>query len=196
MRRLALLVPLLLLAACTSARPIPFPSSLPVGSAGHALRVGPLDRTFRTYRPASLPSGGKVALVLVLHGGAGTGRQAEQSYGWDAVADRDGFVLAYPDGIGRLPVKIDGPPVPDLIATWRATDSCPRPSVSTSGPVTTTTARCPSGRVVELIAVAGAGHQWPGSAAPGPVASRLLHLDPPSTALDATGTIAAFFGLE
>jgi polyhydroxybutyrate depolymerase len=277
------------------------------GSAEHTLRVGSLDRTFRTYRPSSLPAGRKAALVLVLHGAVGTGRQAEQSYGWDAVADRDGFVLAFPDGIGRtwnvspdccgkaaldgvddvgflkalvasvsaatpidpgrvyvtgisngamlsyrlacettlfaaiapvagtminpcphpspisvlhihgksdqtipygggpgrrdnegtgrLPVKIDGPPVPDLIATWRATDSCPDPSVTTSGPVTTTLARCPSGRVVELIAVAGAGHQWPGSAGPGPVASRLLHLDPPSTALDATATIAAFFGL-
>jgi polyhydroxybutyrate depolymerase len=58
--------------------------------------------------------------------------------------------------------------------------------------VTTSTAKCPAGRTVELITIAGAGHQWPG-AAPSPVAQRLLHLDPPSTALDATAVIWQFF---
>jgi len=96
-------------------------------------------------------------------------------------------------GTGRLPVKIDGPAVPALLAQWRGTDSCPAPSVSTAGPVTTSVARCPAGRVVELITIAGAGHQWPGSPGPGPTASRLLHLDPPSTALNATDTIWHFF---
>jgi polyhydroxybutyrate depolymerase len=93
----------------------------------------------------------------------------------------------------RLPVKIDGPSVPDLIATWRGVDSCAAPAVATAGVVTTSVAACPQGRAVELITVAGAGHQWPGSAGPGPLASRLLQLDPPSTALNATDTIWRFF---
>jgi polyhydroxybutyrate depolymerase len=53
-------------------------------------------------------------------------------------------------------------------------------------------ATCPGGRAVELITIAGAGHQWPG-AVPDPVAQRLLHTDPPSTAVDATDLIWAFF---
>jgi polyhydroxybutyrate depolymerase len=48
------------------------------------------------------------------------------------------------------------------------------------------------GRTVELITIAGAGHQWPG-ATPDPLAQRLLHADPPSTALNATQVIWQFF---
>jgi polyhydroxybutyrate depolymerase len=58
--------------------------------------------------------------------------------------------------------------------------------------VMTSIADCPGGRSVELITIIGAGHQWPGGA-PKPVVERILGLDPPSTALDATATIWAFF---
>jgi polyhydroxybutyrate depolymerase len=92
----------------------------------------------------------------------------------------------------RLPVKIDGPPVPDLVATWRATDKCAAPTTTVDGPVTISAATCPDGRAVELITVAGAGHQWPG-AAPKPGAERLLKLDPPTQAVKATPTIWEFF---
>jgi hypothetical protein len=37
----------------------------------------------------------------MLHGGFGSARQAQKSYGWDAEADRGQFVVAYPDGLGR-----------------------------------------------------------------------------------------------
>jgi polyhydroxybutyrate depolymerase len=64
--------------------------------------------------------------------------------------------------------------------------------VKTAGVVTTSIAACPGGRTVELITIAGAGHQWPG-AVPNLVAQRLLHTDPPSTALNATQVIWQFF---
>jgi polyhydroxybutyrate depolymerase len=64
--------------------------------------------------------------------------------------------------------------------------------ISTTGAVTFSAAACPGGHTVELIRIAGAGHQWPG-ATPSPLAQRILHLDPPSTALDATGVIWTFF---
>jgi polyhydroxybutyrate depolymerase len=82
--------------------------------------------------------------------------------------------------------------VPALLATWRGIDGCEPPSVSTAGTVTTSLAQCPDGRAVELVTIAGAGHQWPGGVAK-PVLQRVLHLDPPSTALDATDTIWQFF---
>ncbi|WP_199752236.1 PHB depolymerase family esterase [Actinoplanes sp. ATCC 53533] len=308
-RLASLLVPLVVLVGCTGGgQPAPVPTApagLPAGHSAHTLRAGGLDRTYRVYRPASLPADAAVPLVIVLHGAVGTGEQAEQAYGWDAEADRGGFVVAFPDGVGRtwnaspdccgraardqvddvgfmerlvstlsgqapieprrvyvtgmsngallayrlacdstvfaaigavagtminpcprpapisvihihgttdrtipygggpgrrdnggtgrLPVKIDGPAVPDLLARWREVDSCPAPAESTAGSVTTSTAQCPNGRAVELITVAEAGHQWPGSAGPVPAAARLLHLDAPSTALNATGTIWRFF---
>ena len=58
--------------------------------------------------------------------------------------------------------------------------------------VTTSTANCPAGRTVELITIAGAGHQWPG-AKPSVLAQKLLGTDPPSAALDATAVIWRFF---
>jgi polyhydroxybutyrate depolymerase len=82
--------------------------------------------------------------------------------------------------------------VPALNASWRRIDHCAAPVVKTSGVVTTSAASCPAGRTVELITIAGAGHQWPG-AVPDPLAQRLLGLDPPSTALNATQVIWRFF---
>ncbi len=73
----------------------------PVRSARRTLQFGGLRRTYRVYRPATADRSRAVPLVLVLHGGLGTGAQAEQAYGWDAEADRGGFVVVYPDGVGH-----------------------------------------------------------------------------------------------
>lgn len=280
-------------------------STVPTGSSAHTVVVDGQERSFRLYRPASLAGSIPVPLVVMLHGALGTGSQAETSYGWNAQADREGFVVAYPDGLsrswavspdccgppardgvddvafiqqlvatvadqlpvdrariyatgisnggmlayrlacdttlfaaigpvaatqlgpcaspapisvihvhgmadqtvplsggpgkrdndgtGRNPVKIDGPPIPDLLGQWRTTDGCPAPATTASGPVRTSVATCPGGRAVELVTVDDAGHQWPGAAGPGPQAQRLLGLDPPATAVDATETIWRFF---
>jgi poly(3-hydroxybutyrate) depolymerase len=71
--------------------------------AQEALAAGPAGRgtrrTFLVYRPAILPAA--APLVVMLHGGFGTGAQAEKSYHWDTEADRAHFVVAYPDGLDR-----------------------------------------------------------------------------------------------
>jgi polyhydroxybutyrate depolymerase len=87
--------------------------------------------------------------------------------------------------------RVDGPSVPSVNATWRAIDACAEPTSSTSGSVTASTAGCAEGRTVELISVAGAGHQWPGGE-PSPLVER-FGLPGPSTALNATATIWQFF---
>lgn len=222
---------------------------------GQVIWAAGARRTFHLYRPAALA--GPAPLVVMLHGGFGTGLQAERAYGWNAAARAAGFVVAYPDGLDRIyatgmsnggmlayrlacetrifaaigpvaatqlsrsrspaPVsvihihgtadrnvpfgggtgqgfaRIQGPAIPLLNATWRSVNQCGAPSVSSSGLVTTSIARGPAGRAVELITVHGAGHQWPGSVPPAPLAARLLHLDQPSTALDATKVIWRFF---
>jgi polyhydroxybutyrate depolymerase len=100
--------------------------------------------------------------------------------------------IPYAGGRGAGIAHIDGPAVPAVNAAWRHTDNCASPVMSTAGPVTTSVANCQAGRSVELITIAGAGHQWPGSV-PSPVAQRLLRLDAPSQALNATQVIWRFF---
>jgi polyhydroxybutyrate depolymerase len=73
----------------------------PLPSAGRTLPAGGRERSYSLYRPASVESGTPAPLVVVLHGGFGSAGQAEQSYGWDDLADRHGFLVAYPDGVGR-----------------------------------------------------------------------------------------------
>jgi polyhydroxybutyrate depolymerase len=54
--------------------------------------------------------------------------------------------------------------VPELNAFWRNVDQCGPPAVTTSGPLTTSTAGCADNRSVVLVTVDGGGHEWPGFA--------------------------------
>ncbi len=68
-----------------------------------SMSLGGLERTFRIHVP-TLPSGSApVPLVLILHGGGGTGDGMERLTlgGLNRLADRDGFVAVYPDGVER-----------------------------------------------------------------------------------------------
>src|SRR5438552_2543522 len=73
----------------------------PLPSVGRTLSAGGRERSYRLYRPRSVEAGRPAPLVVVLHGGFGSAGQAEQAYGWDDLADRHGFLVAYPDGVGR-----------------------------------------------------------------------------------------------
>lgn len=74
-------------------------ASINAGKSEQSIRVDGSTRTFHLYRPAELAS--PAALVVMLHGGFGSGSQAEQSYGWDAEADAGHFLVVYPDGLNR-----------------------------------------------------------------------------------------------
>ena len=63
------------------------------------MSFGGLGRSYRLYVPAGLPAA--APLVVMIHGGFGSADQAERSYGWNELADREKFVVAYPDGVGR-----------------------------------------------------------------------------------------------
>ncbi|MFI5259038.1 MAG: alpha/beta hydrolase family esterase [Candidatus Limnocylindrales bacterium] len=56
-----------------------------------------VDRTYRVYRPAGELA--KPGLVIVLHGAFGGGLQIEATTGFDAQADRLGWIVVYPDGV-------------------------------------------------------------------------------------------------
>ncbi len=68
---------------------------MPAGSFAHKIKVGGAVGTYRTYRPASLPAGAPI--VVMLHPSGGSARQTERDYHWDAEADSGHFVVAYPD---------------------------------------------------------------------------------------------------
>ncbi|MGH3559140.1 MAG: alpha/beta hydrolase family esterase [Mycobacterium sp.] len=262
-RLVAILGVVLVVAGCL-ARETAKPPAFVEGTSMHTISVGGLERTYRLYEPKGLPS--SAPLVVMLHGGFGSGVQAEKAYNWDELADSSKFVVAYPDGLSRAwnvngggccgrpahegiddvafimaaigdiggnvgidpsrvyatgisnggimaytlacntvvfaaigpdsatqldscrsphptsvmeihgtadrlirydggpgagVAHINGPPAPKLNAFWRNVDHCDAPAVTTSGPVTTSTAGCAEGRSVVLVTVDGGSHQWP-----------------------------------
>jgi polyhydroxybutyrate depolymerase len=100
--------------------------------------------------------------------------------------------IPYNGGEGDGFAHIDGPSIPSVNASWRRIDHCTPPTLTTVKTVATSVAHCPAGRVVELITITAAGHQWPGGVS-NPLVQRILHTDPPSTALNATAVIWKFF---
>jgi polyhydroxybutyrate depolymerase len=91
----------LLLAGCIAPVASPPESDVyPAGSTAHTMEWDGLDRSYRVYVPTDLGEG-PVELIVMLHGGFGSAQQAELVYGWDAQAEQDGVVVAYPDGTGR-----------------------------------------------------------------------------------------------
>lgn len=263
-----------------------------------------LDRTYRLYRPSSIAQDARAPLVVVLHGGYGSGAQAERAYGWDQQGERGQFLVAYPDGYRRswnagmccgaaksrnvddvgfitamvrkiertqhadpnrvyvtgmsngammayrlaceAPFPIAGigsvagtldmdscanphhtkileihgltdahvpfnggmginhpqpqafPSVENTLAVWRGRNGCDsRASTSAYGVVTTKRWNC-STDSLELITIANAGHEWPGSkkGPRGALLAPLLHIapaDPVSDAINATQTLWKFF---
>lgn len=70
-------------------------------------------------------------------------------------------MIRYGGQPGQGFANIDGPAVPEVNAFWRDVDRCAPPVTTVDGALTTSVADCPSGRSVELVTVAGGGHEWP-----------------------------------
>src|SRR5258706_558792 len=68
-------------------------------------------RTCLVHVPPQYDPTHPMPLVLFFHGGMGTAEQAAASYGWSEKADKEGFLVAYPNGTGRL-------------QTWNAVHGC------------------------------------------------------------------------
>lgn len=72
-------------------------------------------RTVLLHLPPAYDGQSQLPLVIVLHGGGGSARQVRLSTGMDTDADEYGFVVAYPNGSGRLD---------DMLLTWNAGHCC------------------------------------------------------------------------
>ena len=59
-------------------------------------------RSYRLHVPTAYSSEKVYPLVLVLHGGSGNAEQIEKTTGMSDKSDKEGFLVGYPDGTGRL----------------------------------------------------------------------------------------------
>lgn len=85
-------------------------------AARQTLSYQGIERSYVIRIPAGLPrDGGKLPLVLVLHGGGGNAENAEKMTGFTAKAEKEGFIVVYPEGSGRRPHKL---------LTWNAGHCC------------------------------------------------------------------------
>jgi polyhydroxybutyrate depolymerase len=64
------------------------------------LEVAGSRRSFLLYLPTTYRAGRPVPLVLVFHAAGGRGRGIARHTGFTELAEREGFAVAYPDGIG------------------------------------------------------------------------------------------------
>ena len=76
----------------------------PVAGVTHSelLPTGSEKRSYRLFVPQGLAPGKHAPLVIAMHGGLGTGDIFAKQTGFDAAAQRHGFFVAYPDGLGKV----------------------------------------------------------------------------------------------
>ena len=77
------------------------PPTFPLAPGVHdgALDSGGLERTFVIDIPSSYDGSTDLPLLLVFHGGNGSGSQLQGGLGFGAAAESDGAIVVYPDGI-------------------------------------------------------------------------------------------------
>jgi polyhydroxybutyrate depolymerase len=94
------------------------PAVDPIGQTIDGSMVTPdgRTRTWHLYVPTTLPSGEAVPLLVGLHGGTGWGRQFQRSSGFDGIAEANGFLVVFPDGIGVGPTE--------TLRTWNGGGCC------------------------------------------------------------------------
>lgn len=75
-----------------------------------------LSRTYRLFVPSSYDASTELPLLLVFHGGFGSGEQVSRQTGFDEIAEREGFIAVYPDGVTSESREV--------VPTWNAGDCC------------------------------------------------------------------------
>lgn len=86
-----------------------------VGPEAGSLVFGGRTRTYLLHLPPAYDGTAPLPLVIFLHGGGGNAQGAVSRYGFNEVADREGFIVAYPNGTGVLR---------DRVLTWNAGHCC------------------------------------------------------------------------
>ena len=74
-------------------------STLKSGNATRNLTIGGTNRSYILHVPSNYTGTKPVPLVLDFHGLGGSGSMEQSSSGYQAVADKEGFLIAFPNGI-------------------------------------------------------------------------------------------------
>ena len=91
---------LFLLSATGCARNINADSVIPSGIELKTIVIGGAERRYYLHLPPAYKSSARLPLVLVLHGGGkGDGLAPEKYLGFTHLADQEGFVVVYPNGV-------------------------------------------------------------------------------------------------
>ncbi len=69
------------------------------------LSSGGRDRTYSVHVPTGYDGFDRVPVVMMLHGGGGTGKGAAEETGWSAKADKERFLAVYPDALPKDPSR-------------------------------------------------------------------------------------------
>jgi polyhydroxybutyrate depolymerase len=65
-------------------------------------RAHGLRRSYRVHVPSGYSGAGALPLIVVVHGAFSTAKEMEKHSGFSELADREGFVVVYPEGFGLL----------------------------------------------------------------------------------------------
>jgi polyhydroxybutyrate depolymerase len=76
------------------------PAAAVAGVQEGSINVEGRERGYRLYVPGSLPAS-DAALVIAMHGGLGSPAQFAANSRFDAAAEANGFLVVYPEGVGR-----------------------------------------------------------------------------------------------
>ncbi|HTV17301.1 MAG TPA: PHB depolymerase family esterase, partial [Polyangiaceae bacterium] len=76
------------------------------GESVQTLRVAGVERAFIYHAPAGLDPNAPAPVLIVAHGFEETAADMVAITGFDSVADREGFVVLYPQGQGLIPWNI------------------------------------------------------------------------------------------
>ena len=74
-----------------------------------------LERTYILHVPSSYDESQPTPLLLSFHGGGGNAENQRRVSGFNELSDENGFIVAYPNGTGRLE---------DTILTWNGGNCC------------------------------------------------------------------------
>lgn len=87
------------------------------GEYDFSLKHDGLTRTFVVHVPPGYDAVRPMPLVMAFHGGGGNAQAAARYFRLDEKADREGFIVVYPQGTGRV---VAG----NLFGTWNAGRCC------------------------------------------------------------------------
>lgn len=93
-------------------------ASLPAGNTNRTIQIGTTSRSYILHVPSGYTGTKPVPLVLDFHALGGSGSQEQSSSGYQAIADKQGFIILFPNGIDNAwnigPCCTSSPDVDDL----------------------------------------------------------------------------------